>query len=503
MSDLIFCLDSGTTTVKAAAFDLEGRFLAVAQRPNSALRRSGSFVEQDMDASRDDAARVLAECAAKVEGKPAGLIVTAQGDGTWPLDADRRPAGPSITWLDGRARDLVAAHTRRGTFKPIEDVTFSRPTAASQSMQLLWLARNEPERFERIRFALRLKEWLFFCFTGELKAEPSALLPTWGDWRSHSPSPVVESTLGLSRGIALLPEMLPIGSTRSGLSTEAAKATGLPAGLPVLLGPGDVQSTLIGLGLGLVPGIERCSIFGTSAIHGRHMADPGQMLERPAGAMVQPFALGDGYVSFHPSFNGASLFEHLRHLTGRTSQSNGVSPAYSGLVLQPFLEPSGERAPYTTPHARGALFGLTAATTPAEIDWAGREALAFVARRSHEMMQGGHASIALGGGLAADRAFAQFLATATRSPVLRATDGQAGLKGAGAIAAFHLFGLSREALANTWVGAYDERIDPETGPVADYAERKYALFVHLIDAVLPHWEALAEIEATKTESGLT
>jgi xylulokinase/erythritol kinase len=79
-------------------------------------------------------------------------------------------------------------------------------------------------------------------------------------------------------------------------------------------------------------------------------------------------------------------------------------------------------------------------------------------------------------------------------PVLRATTGQAGLKGAGAIAAANLFGLSRSVLAENWIGAPDERVDPGKDAVAGYAERKYALFAKLVDAVAPHWEALAGLD---------
>lgn len=502
MPRLILCLDSGTTSVKAASFDAAGKLVSMAERPNSALRRSGDRVEQDMDQSRDDAFAVLSQCMAASPDEPVGLIVTAQGDGTWPLDAELRPAGVAMTWLDGRARGLVADLGAKGTLDAIERITFSRPTAASQSLQLLWLSQHEPERFDRIRHALRLKEWLFLSLTGTLRAEPSALLPTWGDWRSGQVSDAVEQALGLSKGASLLPQLLPIGACHAELSPEAAQLTGLPAGIPVLIGPGDVQSSLIGLGLGVNPEVERASIFGTSAIHGCHLADPATMTRRPAGAMVQAFALGFGYVGFHPSFNGAPLVDHLRRLTGRAPQPGPVEPAYSGLILHPFLEPGGERAPITSAQARGAMIGLTAATTAAQIDWAGREALAFMAKMSHDMMSGSGA-LALGGGLSGDRAFVRFLATVMQIPVLVSRDGQAGLRGAGAIAAFHLLGVPKEQLAAQWLSCDVERVAPETGAVAEYAAHKYALFSALLDAVSPHWPHLCEIEALTTRIATT
>ena len=44
MQELIFCLDSGTTSVKAAAFSMDGRLLAISEQPNQALRRNGQRV---------------------------------------------------------------------------------------------------------------------------------------------------------------------------------------------------------------------------------------------------------------------------------------------------------------------------------------------------------------------------------------------------------------------------------------------------------------------------
>ena len=44
MPGLIFCLDSGTTAVKAAAFTVDGERQALHERPNGALRRQGARI---------------------------------------------------------------------------------------------------------------------------------------------------------------------------------------------------------------------------------------------------------------------------------------------------------------------------------------------------------------------------------------------------------------------------------------------------------------------------
>jgi sugar (pentulose or hexulose) kinase len=491
MTSFLVCLDSGTTTVKAAAFDGAGKLVSSAQGDNTALRRQGAHVEQDMAATRADAFAVLKACIAKIDGDVAGIVVTGQGDGLWPLGRDMLPVGNAITWLDGRCRALAARLQADGkAFAAIEAVTGARPTAASQSLHLGWLAENEPERLARIAHVLRAKEWLFFSLTGELRAEPSAVLQVWGSWRSGKASPVIQQALGLARGIELLPDLAPIAECRAGLSAEAAGALGVAAGTPVLLGPGDVQATLIGLGLGSTPEVTRASIFGTSAIHACYLTDPAQMREKPAGAMIQPYALGEGYLCFHPSFNGATLLKHLRgKLIG---PPDAGEPAYSSLILHPFFESGGERAPYTTPYASGALFGMTADTSPAEIAWAGREALAFIARKSHDMMNVPAGTLALGGGLAADARFAGFLATLMGHKVACNTGGNSGLRGLAMVGARFIHQMSPEAVAANWSGATDAWAEPQ-GAARDYAETKYHLFARLVDAIEPYWQEIADL----------
>lgn len=482
---VLLCLDSGTTSVKAAAFDAGGQLLAQAERPNGALHRGGARVEQDMACTRDEALQVLRDCAAQVTEPFVGVIVTGQGDGLWPVDAQGQPVGRALTWLDGRARGLVAAMAP--ALDVVQAATGSRPTAASASLQLLWLQQHEPDRHARITHALRAKEWLFLSLTGRLMAEPTALLPVWGDWRSGALLSVVAESLGLSRGVELLPELAPVGAAQAGLSPQAAKVTGLPPGLPVLLGPGDVQSTLIGLGLGS-PGITRASIFGTSAIHACLLDDPATMPQAPAGAMVQQFALGSGYLCFHPCFNGATLLHHLARRFADLPQA--TAPDYSPLILHPFLEPGGERAPWTDPNATGAIIGLTAASTPAQIAWAGREALAFVTRASHAMMGGPDGVLSLGGGLAGDAYFAQFLATVTGCTVQRSPGSHAGLRGLSAIAARFLLDAQDPA---PWISVDGQRLVPDTGPVAAYAEEKYRLFFASLEAVSRFWDPLSAL----------
>lgn len=493
MTDAILCLDSGTTVVKAAIFTTGGRLVAVDERPNIALCRAGRHVGQDMAATVDAAVALLVRLAARLDGlKPRVLVVTGQGDGLWPVDKAGRPVGQALTWLDGRASALLPELEASGALQRIREITLSQPTAASQPLQLLWLSRHQPERFDAIAHALRCKEWLQFALTGRALTDPSAVLPSWGDWRRQALSGEIQACLGLSRGLDLLPDMVAMNDAARPLSAAMARATGLPEALPVLLGPGDAQASAIGLGVGVLPGVSRASLFGTSAIHMRHLDSLDAVRADPPGAMLLPFAEPGHYLRLLPCINGAAALAHIDGLTGAAPDA-GYQP--SALLVHPFFEPVGERAPLTSADARSAIFGWTAGERPSALTSAAREGLAFAARMSHDLMGDEPGPVAIGGGLAANDHFAGLLASVLGRPVARAAMPHASLAGLGLVGARHLGGGPLAGFAPSWFAIEPALIAPDTGPFGHYLHRKYAAFSGLLERVAPLWPDLAAVAA--------
>ena len=98
--DLLIGIDAGTSVIKAVAFSLAGEQIAVAARPNVYQTLGGGQVEQDMHRTWADCAATLRELTERVPNlarRVAALAVTAQGDGTWLIDAtaSRSAAGCS------------------------------------------------------------------------------------------------------------------------------------------------------------------------------------------------------------------------------------------------------------------------------------------------------------------------------------------------------------------------------------------------------------------------
>jgi erythritol kinase (D-erythritol 1-phosphate-forming) len=98
--DLLVGIDAGTSVIKAVAFDLSGRQIAVASVPNRYSTSADGAATQSLDDTWADCAQTLRDLAAKVDGlahRTRALAVTGQGDGTWLVGANNRPA--TDAWL--------------------------------------------------------------------------------------------------------------------------------------------------------------------------------------------------------------------------------------------------------------------------------------------------------------------------------------------------------------------------------------------------------------------
>src|SRR5476649_641742 len=122
--DLLVGIDAGTSVIKAVAFDLAGRQIAVASVPNRYTTSADGAAFQSLDQTWADCAQTLRDLGAKVEGlarRTAAVAVTGQGDGTWLVGKGDAPVADAWLWLDARAaqttRKLRAAPADQSRFE--------------------------------------------------------------------------------------------------------------------------------------------------------------------------------------------------------------------------------------------------------------------------------------------------------------------------------------------------------------------------------------------------
>ena len=512
--DLILGIDAGTSVIKAVAFDLEGRQLAIASLPNSYEERPDGAVEQDMARTWDDAAAVLRNLAELLPGLAArtrALAVTGQGDGTWLIDEAAKQVRPGWLWLDSRAASLVEEMEAAGVPVAIFPHNGCGLNACQQSVHLRWMERHDPEALATATTAFHCKDWLYLQLTGVRATDISEGTYTFGDFRKREYAEPVLEALGLSAYRRLLPPMLDGSKTTHPLSEAAAAATGLPAGTPVSLGFLDVLCTALGGGIYDPNRQVGCSIVGSTGMHMRFIADAGavKLAPKPTG-YTMPFPVPGSVVQMQSNMaatlnidwitdivrEAAGLFgdavsrgDALKMLDGRVMEGKPGAALY-----HPYIHEAGERGPFVASDARAMISGLSTRTQLLDLVRSVYEGLALAARDCYGAM--GHVpdEIRVAGGAARSKAFKRIMASALGKPLRESSREEAGAAGAAMMAAV-ANGIYPDlaACAKAWVEpTLGDTVTPDPQLTALY-DKLYPIYVATREAMPGNWRALAEL----------
>ncbi|RYC32391.1 xylulokinase [Lichenibacterium minor] len=474
-------IDIGTSSVKIVLVDDREAPAASAEVPLGPSRPRPSWSEDDPDRWWDAVATGLDRMRAEhpaVLARTDAIGLSGQMHGALLLDGADRPVRPAILWNDGRAaaqaRDLAGRHPELAATAGV------RPMPGFTGPLLAWLRGHEPDAVGRARHLLLPKDWVRLKLTGERATDPSDAAGTWlFDQGARAWSPALGAACGADP--AWLPRIVESTAVSGTLRADLAARWGMRPGLPVAGGGGD--TAVGGVGIGAVePGTGFVSL-GTSGqvflASDRHAP--------PADPTVQGFchALPDRWCRVAALLNGASPLAAAARWTGRPDVATllaEVEAGFSGpsaLLALPYL--AGERTPHDDPDARGALLGLTAATTPAEIAQAVMEAVAFSLADGLAALAPARRPAALGfiGGGARSRLWGRMIASVLDVPLERHAGGARG----------PAFGAARLArLAATGGDARDVAVPP---PIADVVAPE----ARLADAYAPRLEAFRSLYA--------
>jgi erythritol kinase (D-erythritol 1-phosphate-forming) len=511
--DLIIGIDAGTSVLKAVAFDLAGRQVAVASKPNAYEERPGGAVEQDMARTWADAAlvlRLLAEELPDLAKRTAALAVTGQGDGTWLIDEAGAPVAPAWLWLDSRSAEIVAELDAAGINARTFQHTGCGLNTCLQSTQLVWLDRHAPETLARAATAMHCKDWLYFNLTGARVTDMAEGTFTFGDFRTRTYSSPVLEALGLTSLRHLLPPMVDGSTTTHALSEAAAAATGLLAGTPVSLGYQDVPCAALGGGLYDAERRVGCSIVGSTGMHMRFFPDADAIVLAPVPTgYTMPFPV-PGSAAQMQSNMAATL--NIDWITDRVREAAGffgpepsrkeallaldarVLDGRPGAALyHPYIHEAGERGPFVASDARAMLTGLSTRTRLLDLVRAVYEGLAFAARDCYAAM--GHVpdEIRVAGGAARSKSFKRIMASALGVPLRESSREEAGAAGAAMMAAVAIGAYpDMAACAADWVTPTLGDTVPPDPELTRLYDRIFPIYLATREAMPAQWRALAE-----------
>ncbi|MCP3804337.1 carbohydrate kinase [Allokutzneria sp. A3M-2-11 16] len=468
-------VDVGTSITKAVAFDRYGAQLDSESVQTQLIHPAPGQTEQDVDEVLHSVTTVLGALVSRV-GQPEFAAVTGQGDGLWLTDSEGRPSRAAVSWMDGRAAETVRAWTSGGVEEALFRINGNIQFPGSPAAIMSYLDRHEPEALDRSATAGYCKDVVLQHLTGVRGTDASDTTMPFGDLRGGYSAEALELT-GLSHRADLLAPIhpgQPVGELR-------LPDIGLAQGTPIVSGPYDLPACAHGAGV-MEPG-DGMVIIGTT-LACQVITDAPDTSGRPAGLTLATGVLGKWLRAMPAMVGTASLDWVLRTIGATTSDVPGLlaecRAGANGVAVLPYFSPSGERAPFVDPSARGQITGLTLRNSRADLVRAVCEGIAYAARHCLDAA-GLTGTLAVAGGGARSPEWLQIFADVLDRPLRLPRCSEVGARGV----VVNAFGaLGREHDAASWTGS-EQIIEP--GHDVEHYREGYQRYLAHLDAARPLW----------------
>jgi xylulokinase len=369
---MLIGFDIGSTSVKAALFDMNGAVLDHRSRPYPTERPAAGRVEQDpqhwLDGIRDAIDGLLLG-RNPAEIRAVGLCSQVNTDVF--VDRSGKPLAPAITWQDIRAGEEAARLD--AMIDPEEKRAWwgaELPIGASHVLaKMMWFARHHPDLWARTHQVLSARDFCLLHLTGQAVSDPISSFGQVGLDHRYIDA-LIDRVPGAAGKLPPLRHFTDIAGEMA-LGTSGRQ-------VPVVTGTMDAWGNLFGCGV-FRPG-QGMYVSGTSEI----LALAGS--ERIGAPGIVTFASIEGLVvNAGPTQSGA---DSLRWWAATAGVEPGDVPTLAArasrddrpILFLPHLE--GERAPLWDSEIRGAFIGLDSRAAGPEFALALLEGVALAARHS-------------------------------------------------------------------------------------------------------------------------
>jgi xylulokinase len=366
---MLIGVDIGTQGTKAAIYDQNGTLLAETLEPSVLKRPAQGVVEEDPDRQVMSVCRTVKACMEKSGAAPAdiaGIAIDGQMAGVIGVDAEGKAVTPYDSWLDTRCAPQIE-RMKKEAADPITRKTGCAPSF-NHGPKILWWMEEHPEIFARIASfvqpggyaAMRLcgipgseafidKSYLHFSGFADNQA---------GRW---------DSALCALFGVPeeKLPRIVGSHDVIGRVTDEMSRASGLPAGLPVVAGCGDTAASFLSCGAtreGVCVDVAgTASVFAATTSEFR--ADTRRLVlgcgQSAVPGLWHPYAYINGGGMNLEWFTGLAKDLGAETRGASLEQLNTLAQAIKDPSVLPYFIPHfGGRVTPAMPRLRGAWVGL-------------------------------------------------------------------------------------------------------------------------------------------------
>lgn len=388
-------LDIGTTGCKCTVFDEKGSCLGQAYRDYPVTRAAGGH-EIDVSVLMEAVYGVLRDMAKKYDDI-AGIGVTSFGETFVMADEEGVPLHKAMLYTDPRGekecRELIAKLGARH----IAEVTGLRPHQMYSIAKIMWIKKNHPEIYKRAKRIHLMGDYVVERLTGKALIDYSLAARTMAfDIRSLEWSKEVFNAAGVDP--RLMSEPVPAGTAAGKVSEGAAAKTGLSMDTRVVVISHDQVAAAVGAG----------AFDSSVAVDGAGTVEcltpvydelPELDVMYDGYFAVVPYVIPGKYVAYAFSYTGGALIQwaadQVAEAAKEKARKEGISVnAYlerrsvspTGLLVLPHF--AGAATPYMDTGSRGAILGLTTASTAADIYRGCMEGVAYEMYLNRKKLEG-------------------------------------------------------------------------------------------------------------------
>lgn len=367
-------LDIGTTGCKCLVFDENGTLLDHAYQDYPVQRTLG---HQSVNATAimEGVYAVLAKIGSR-HPDIAGIGVTSFGETFVLTDSNGIPLYNAMLYTDPHGakekNDLVAALGE----SHITEITGLRPHEMYSISKIMWLKHHHPEIWQKSAYIFLIEDYVVYMLSGIRQIDYSLATRTMAfDIKKLTWSHEILTAADVKESMFSHP--VPSGTLAGPIRPEVAQRTGLSHHTKIVSISHDQVSAAIGahgFTAGMIvdgAGTVECmtpifdSIPDLSAMANSYFA-------------VVPYVIPGKYVAYAFSYTGGALIQWCVNTLAAKAKDEAIrqgisvnklledaSSSPTGLLILPHFD--GAATPYMDTESKGAIIGLTTATTIADI----------------------------------------------------------------------------------------------------------------------------------------
>ena len=395
-------MDCGTTNIKAIILREDGKVVAEASRPSKFINPGPNMQEQDANEWWSNTIDIFKTLTSKV-GEEAvknikGICISSHTVSMLPLDKNGNPLRNAMTYQDNRSAEELHYIVEKLGFDNFVKTVGGQPAVAFLPNKILWFKKYEPELFAKTSYFIQASSYINYKLTGVLTSDIDQATRTQClNIKTLTWSKEIGDAIGVN-----LDEMLPplklVDEIIGYVTDEAAKETGLVAGIPVVAGCSDAMAAMHATGMSClgeagessgttslvfvgsdvksapdIPVVTRpCSIDGMPWIFDAPIQTSGAALKW----FIEKFAAEErAYADEH----NKNIYTYLNELALEAQAGSG------GIIFFPYL--LGERAPLWNEYSRGMFIGMEMGMKRSELVRSVFEGTAFALRHVVETVK--------------------------------------------------------------------------------------------------------------------